>query len=209
MLRDGEILAFVRGLEEGRSELQMSGFEFVSMANYGLEDERYAIDFFLFCSHEVIAIMKNMGYIPSMGLGKEEKGVVEFRNVKIQVTREGLGFFEGCDEIKKNLDTLNGNFMKEGGNFPYCGFSEPWVGKNGKVYPGWEIFFYEKLTFKENPTVVIKEIQDEVDWVSYMGAEATKTMMKTSGDVFAITNEEPGDPSTFIMLIMGPINNWT
>ena len=71
MLRDGEILAFVRGLEEGGSELQMSGFEFVSMANYGLEDERYAIDFFLFCSHEVIAIMKNMGYIPSMGLGKE------------------------------------------------------------------------------------------------------------------------------------------
>ena len=185
MLRDGEILAFVRGLEEGGSELQMSGFEFVSIANYGLEDERYAIDFFLFCSHEVIAIMKSMGYIPSMGLGKEEKGVVEFRNVKIQVTREDLGFFEGCDEIKKNLDTLNGNFMKEGGNFPYCGFSEPWVGKNGKVYPGWEIFFYEKLTFKENPTVVIKEIQEEVDSVSYMGAEATKTMMKTSGDVFA------------------------
>ena len=48
MLRDGEILAFVRGLEEGGSELQMSGFEFVSMANYGLEDERYAIDFFLY-----------------------------------------------------------------------------------------------------------------------------------------------------------------
>ena len=71
------------------------------------------------------------------------------------------------------------------------------------------MFFNEKLTFKENPTVVIKEIQEEVDWVSYMGAEATKTMMKTSGDVFAITNEEPSDPSTFIMLIIGPINNWT
>ena len=212
MLRDGEILAFVRGLEEGGSELQMSGFEFVSMANYGLEDERYAIEFFLFCSHEVIAIMKNMGswdICLVWVLEKKEKGVVEFRNVKTQVTREGLGFFEGCDEIKKNLDTLNGNFVKEGGNFPYCGFFEPWVGKNGKVYPGWEMFFNEKLTFKENPTVVIKEIQDEVDWVSYMGAEATKTMMKTSGDVFAITNEEPGDPSTFIMLIMGPINNWT
>ena len=73
MLRDGEILAFVRGLEEGGSELQMSGFEFVSMANYGLEDERYAIDFFRFCSHEVIAIMKNMGYMPGMGLEKEGK----------------------------------------------------------------------------------------------------------------------------------------
>ena len=36
-----------------------------------------------------------------------------------------------------------------------------------------------------------------------------KTMMKTCGDVFAITNEEPSDPSKFIMAIMGPINNWT
>ena len=74
------------------------------------------------------------------------------------MTREGLGFFEGCDGIKKNHVTLNGNFMKEEGNFPYYGFLEPWVGKDGKVYPGWEMFFNEKLTFKKGPTVVIKEI---------------------------------------------------
>ena len=36
-----------------------------------------------------------------------------------------------------------------------------------------------------------------------------KTMMKTSGDVFAITNEEPNDPSKFITSTVGPINNWT
>ena len=89
--------------------------------------------------------------------------VVKFPNVKTQVTREGLGFFEGCDRIKKNLGTLNGNFVKDGGNFPYCGFPEPWVGKDGKVYLGWEMFFSEKLTFKEKPTVAIKEIQEEVD----------------------------------------------
>ena len=46
MLGDGEILASVRGLEEGGSKLQMSGFEFVNMANYGLKDERYATNFF-------------------------------------------------------------------------------------------------------------------------------------------------------------------
>ena len=50
------------------------------------------------------------------------------------------------------------------------------------------MFFNEKLTFKEKPIVVIKEIQEEVDWVNYMDAEAMKTMMKTSRDVFAITN---------------------
>ena len=74
---------------------------------------------------------------------------------------------------------------------------------------GWEIFFNEKVTFKEKPTVVIKEIQEEVDWVNYMDAEAMKTMMKTGGDVFTITNEEPSNPSKFIMPIVGPINNWT
>ena len=53
---------------------------------------------------------------------------------------------------------------------------------------GWEMFFSEKLTFKEKPIVVIKEIQEEVDWVNYMDAKVMKTMMKTSRDVFAITN---------------------
>ena len=71
-----------------------------------------------------------------------------------------------------------------------------------------EMFFNEKLTFKEKPTMVIKEIQEEVDWENYMDAEAMKTMMKTSGDVFAITNEEPSDTSKFIMPIVGRINNW-
>ena len=71
------------------------------------------------------------------------------------------------------------------------------------------MFFNEKLTFKEKPTMVIKEIQEEVDWVNCMDVEAIKTKIKTSGDVFAITNEEPSDTSKFIVPIVGPINNWT
>ena len=125
------------------------------------------------------------------------------------MTKEDLGFFEGCDGIKKNHGTLNGNIVKGGGNFPYCSFPKPWVGKDGKVHPGWEMLFDEKLTFKKKPTMVIKEVQEEVNWVNYMDAKAMKTMMKTSGDVFAIINEEPSDPSKFIMPIVGTINNWT
>ena len=41
MLSDGEILAPICGLEEGGSKLQMSGFEFVNMADYGLRNEMY------------------------------------------------------------------------------------------------------------------------------------------------------------------------
>ena len=84
--------------------------------------------------------------------------MVEFLDFKIQLTMEGLRFFEGCDGIKKNLGTLNGNFVKEGRDFPFCGFLELWIGKDGKVYLGWEMFFNEKLTFKEKLTMVIKEV---------------------------------------------------
>ena len=62
-----------------------------------------------------------------------------------------------------------------------------------------EIFLNEKLTFKEHPNVVIKEVQKEVDWVDYMDAEAMKTMLKMKGDVFAITNEKPSDPSSCLL----------
>ena len=74
---------------------------------------------------------------------------------------------------------------------------------DGKMYPGWEIFFNEKLTFKEKPIVVIKEVQEEVNWEDYTDAEAIETMLKMEGDVFTITNEEPSDLSTFIVPTMG------
>ena len=74
IIGDGEILASVCRLKEGVSELQMSGFEFVNMADYGLKDERYTMNLLPYCSHEVIAMMKNMGYRPSIGLEKKEKG---------------------------------------------------------------------------------------------------------------------------------------
>ena len=46
------------------------------------------------------------------------------------------------------------------------------------MYPGWEMFFNEKLTFKEKPIVVIKEVQEEEDWVDYMDDEVMETMLK-------------------------------
>ena len=116
----------------------------------------------LYCSYKVSAMMKKMGYIPSMGLRKEGRGVVKFPDFKTQLTKEDLGFFKGCNRIKKNLGTLNGNFVKEGGDFPFCSFPELWIDKVGKVNPSWEILFEEKLTFKEKPTMVIKDVQEEV-----------------------------------------------
>ena len=123
IIGDSEILAPVYGVEKGGSELQMIGFEFVSMTNYGLKDERYTTNFLPYCSHKVIAMIKNTGYMPCMGLGKEGKRVVEFLNFKTQLTKECLGFFEGWDGIKKNLGNFNGNFFKKGETYLLVAFS--------------------------------------------------------------------------------------
>ena len=82
VLGDGEILALICGLEVEENELQMSGFEFVNMRDYGVKDKRYTTDLHSYCSHKVIAMMKKMGYMPGMGLGKEGRGAAKFPNFK-------------------------------------------------------------------------------------------------------------------------------
>ena len=57
--------------------------------------------------------------------------------------------------------------------------------------------------------MVIKKVQEEVYWMDYMDAKAIEIMLKMEGYVFAVTNEKPNDPSTFIVLAMGHLNNWT
>ena len=52
------------------------------MIDYGLKDEKYTTNLLSYCSHEVIAMMKKMGYMLGMGLGKEGIRVVEFPNFK-------------------------------------------------------------------------------------------------------------------------------
>ena len=59
IIGDGEILALVCELEEGGNELQMNGFEFVNMADYGLKDERYTTDMLRFRSHKDVNPVKN------------------------------------------------------------------------------------------------------------------------------------------------------
>ena len=55
--------------------------------------------------------------------------------------------------------------------------------------------------------MVIKEVQEELNWVDYMDAEAMETMLKMEGDMFTITNEEPSDLSTLIMPAVAQLNN--
>ena len=60
----------------------MSGFEFVNMVDYGLKNERYTTNLLPYCSYQVITMMKNLGYMPSMGLVKEGRAVAKFPDFK-------------------------------------------------------------------------------------------------------------------------------
>ena len=71
VLGNGEILAPICGLEGDDNEFQMSGFEFVNVADYRLKDKKYTMNLLPYCIHKVIVMMKNIGYMPGMGLGKE------------------------------------------------------------------------------------------------------------------------------------------
>ena len=87
MLGNGEILAPIRGIEEGKNVFQMSGFEFVNMTEYGLKDKRYTTNLLPYCSCGVITMIKKMGYMPGIGLRKEGRGVAKFPNFKTQLTK--------------------------------------------------------------------------------------------------------------------------
>ena len=57
--------------------------------------------------------------------------------------------------------------------------------------------------------MVIKEVQEKVNWVDYMDSKEMGVMLKEEGDVLAIIIKEPSDPFTFIVLAVGQLNNWT
>lgn len=107
------------------------------------EKEKVSPDFGEGVNHVVAHIMRKFGYMPGMGLGKRGDGITEFPEFHMQNNRRGLGYTgENKGSFPKNIDTLNGNFVKEGDDFPYCGFPEPWMNqRSAKKEMGLEVFF--------------------------------------------------------------------
>ncbi|KAK9265381.1 hypothetical protein L1049_001674 [Liquidambar formosana] len=85
------------------------------------------------------------------GAWQEGEVIAEFPDFRMQTDQRRLGYTEEDDKcIPKNARTLNGNFVKEGENFPYCCFPEPWMDKeSGEMKPGLEVFFGEKMNLED------------------------------------------------------------
>ena len=88
-----------------------------------------------------------MNFMPGIGLGKYRAGIAQMIEPYQQPSRFAeLGYHGTSVEMKKTVyagSSLNGYFVKEGEDFPYCGFQEPWINDQGKRQPGLEIFFEE------------------------------------------------------------------
>ena len=68
--------------------------------------------------------------------------------------------------------TLNGRFVREGEDFPFCGFPEPWINAEKKHVPGFEIFFDLQLSGDD---VVEKQTDPTVETQHSKEAESADT----------------------------------
>ncbi|MBY3555958.1 hypothetical protein HGI15_21605, partial [Modestobacter lapidis] len=111
--------------------------------------------------------------------------------------------------IEPSRLTLNGSFIKEGEDFPYCGFPEPYYDiTTNTTVPGFEIFFTESYP----PAIAFAEeydcddLSEKEDWAEKMESLANlfdDTILSIEGNVHnnpSTTSFEPTDT---------PLTNWS
>ena len=77
-----------------------------------------------------------MDYLPALGLGKNQQGITQLPDFKMQTTKEGLGY-KG-EKVAKDGKVLEDFFVPESGII-YPGRAEP-VDVGKIQVPGFEIF---------------------------------------------------------------------
>lgn len=120
----------------------------------------------LYVSAQSIYFMNKLQHVLGMGLGKRgRKGVRALANVPHNPHAFGLSYMptkEDCvrkgkemagrakaKQIRKCYElvhrpiqgTLNAHFVREGEDFRFCGFPEPWFNSEKQRVPSFEIFF--------------------------------------------------------------------
>ena len=119
-----------------------------------------------FLNPQVAVMMLQMQYFPGLGLGRNHQGIAKFSNIPTQHYSFGLGYKPTKENYAqkakeahekalakkegrltpmkkvKILPTTNSYWIREGDDFPFCGFSEPLINPaSGKHTLSLEIFF--------------------------------------------------------------------
>ncbi|XP_077222005.1 uncharacterized protein LOC143855835 [Tasmannia lanceolata] len=194
----------------------------VSLTGFSLEESVISMEeamgeevFFLTSTNSnLVRMIRKQGYIPGAGLGKYHQGPTEWPVFRTFNGLFGLGYEATEQEVKEMKRYMlkwaechrrglelpmgsislirNGVFRKEGANFPFYGFAEPWTDDvTGQRFPGFEIFF--NLELSEAPMMA-----------AVVGSETEASEVAVIGrDAFIL------NPAELITLAEGPLTNWT
>ncbi|XP_077221934.1 uncharacterized protein LOC143855746 [Tasmannia lanceolata] len=190
----------------------------------------------------VVRMIRKQGYIPGAGLGKYHQGPTEWPVIRTFNGLFGLGYEPTEQEVKEMKRYMlkwaecrrrglelpmgsislvrNGIFRKEGADFPFCGFAEPWTDDvTGQRLPGFEIFF--NLELSEAPmSVRITEEASETDWADVLEPSCLNVMFQieypvvggeTEASEVAVIGRDAFilNPAELITPAEGPLTNWT
>lgn len=110
--------------------------------------------------------------------------------------------------LKPYLKTLNGQFLKMGKDFPFCGFPELWFDDNTKQRTlGFEIFFDYDLINEDEP-IVLPVIEKKTDWVKQFGSRDIATLWVDEVCTILLTTVKK-IPLGQVTHIQEPLQNWS
>ena len=101
---------------------------------------------------KIASMMKDMNFMPGIGLEKDQQGPSEFIEPKVSISKYGLGYQKNGklkrSKAKAKKKMLWQTFIKNGANYPYTGKPKPLMIVE-KLVPGFKIFAEEVNGIKE------------------------------------------------------------
>ncbi|XP_077210044.1 uncharacterized protein LOC143845548 [Tasmannia lanceolata] len=221
------------GTSEKKDDVSLTGFS-VEVTAISFEKAKSEEILFLTSTNpRVVKMMRKQGYLPGAGLGRNHQGIVEWPVMRKNEGLFGLGYEPSRDEIREMRNYMrkwselrrrglelpmksfslirNGKYRREGDDFAFCGFAEPWVDElTGQELPGFEIFFDMELP-DEYPSLQIHEIEPEVDWADILEPCLLNSLFQVELPIVAMIGGDALilDPESLITPAEGPLTNWS
>ncbi|XP_077215620.1 uncharacterized protein LOC143850238 [Tasmannia lanceolata] len=221
------------GTSEKKGDVSLTGFSVEVTAISFEKAMNEEIMFLTSTNPQVVKMMRGQGYIPGAGLGRNHQGIVEWPEMRKNEGLFGLGYEPTREEIREMRNYMrkwselrrqglelpmkpfslirNGKYRREGDDFAFCGFAEPWADELiGQELPGFEIFFDIEL-LDEYLSLQIHEIEPEVDWADILEPCLLNSLFQVELPIVAMIGGDALilDPESLITLAEGHLMNWS